>query len=70
MDSAVELLLETRGQCAEAWRSHDVPGFTLFPMSQIAHFIMYVSDKRVGAERFLRYKMLTQFADIPAGRAT
>ena len=39
-------------------------------MSQNAHFIMYVSDSRVGAERFLRYKMLTQFADIPVDRAS
>jgi hypothetical protein len=39
-------------------------------MSQIAHFIMYVSDNRVGAERVHRYKMLTHFADIPVGRAS
>ena len=46
-----------------------MPGFTLFPMSQNAHFIMYVSDSCVGAERFLRYKMLTHFDDIPVDRA-
>jgi len=46
-----------------------VPGITLFPMSQNAHFIMYASDSCVGAERFLRYKMLTHFDDIPVDRA-
>jgi hypothetical protein len=30
---------------------------------------MYMSDSRVGAERFLRYKMLTHFDDIPVDRA-
>jgi hypothetical protein len=38
-------------------------------MSQNAHLIMYVSDNGVGAERFLRFKMLTHFADIPVVRA-
>ena len=69
MDSVEGLFLEVRSQCAEAWRSHDVPRFTLFPMSQNAYFIMYASDSRVGAERFLRYKMLTHFDDIPVDRA-
>jgi hypothetical protein len=30
---------------------------------------MYASDSCVGAERFLRYKMLTHFDDIPVDRA-
>jgi hypothetical protein len=38
-------------------------------MSQNAHFIMFASDNCVGAERVLRYKMLTHFADIPVVRA-
>jgi hypothetical protein len=33
-------------------------------MSQNAHLIMYMSDSVVGAERFLRCKMLTHFDDI------
>ena len=61
--------VEARVQCAEACGSHDVPGFTMFPMSQNTHFIMYASDCDVGAERFLRYKMLTHFDDIPVDRA-
>jgi hypothetical protein len=69
MDSVEGLFLEVRSQCAEAWRRHDVPRFTLFPMSQNAHFIMYASDCGVGAERFLSRKMLTPFADIPVVRA-
>jgi hypothetical protein len=42
-----------------------VPEFTAFPMSQNAHFIMFVSDNDVGAERVLSHKILTHFADIP-----
>jgi hypothetical protein len=38
-------------------------------MSQNTHFIMFVSDSDVGAVRFLRYKMLTHFDDIPVDRA-
>ena len=61
--------VEPRLQCDEPCGGDDVPGFTLFPMSQNAHFIMYASDSGVGAERFLRYKMLTHFDDIPVDRA-
>jgi len=60
----------TQVQFAEPYGQHGVPEFTVFPMSQNAHFIMFVSDWVVGAERIIRYKMLTQFADIPVVRAS
>jgi hypothetical protein len=59
----------TQVQFAEPYGQHGVPEFTEFPMSQNAHVIMLVPDWRAGAERILRYKMLTHFTDIPVVRA-
>jgi len=65
MDSVEDQFVETRWQCAEAWSGHDVPGVTVFPMSQNAHFIMYVSDSGVGAERFLSLQNADAFRRHP-----
>ena len=75
MDSAGFLSVPDRDpeawlQFAGAYGTHDVPRFTLFPMSQFAHFIMFESYIGVGAVRIPSHKILTHFADIPVARAS
>src|SRR5688572_23539668 len=61
--------LMCRGPVCAPHGTHDVHGFTLFPMSQNAHAIMFVSERGVSAERIPSHKILTHFADIPVVRA-